>query len=387
MDYLKGLMEERETLAATIETYATKAAERGSDLTEAETAEVKRIQVRCSEIDDRLGTFASAQESSQRYADLQARIGQPKIETRETSEPVEQSLADAWLGSDEFRGYQGRGTSSRFHYGEERAPFLTSGMPGLPKARVAGPSDPMARFPLFGLVSRETVSSGAFDYVKWEMTDAAAKVAEGSEKPEATLTQTLTPGTLDTIAHWLQVSRQSLEDEGRLRSIVDGKLTLGVQRKVHAEIMAALVAATIPAVGGDDLLKAIRVGIGTVDAAGYSANAVLLNPADYADLDISMLAYSPMGAGVPGINRSFWGLTPVADVSQPAGTATVGDFTEGVSLFERSGVSVYATDSHGETFTSNIFTILAEVRAKAVVINPAALVECSATAPLARSGK
>jgi hypothetical protein len=58
----------------------------------------------------------------------------------------------------------------------------------------------------------------------------------------------------------------------------------------------------------------------------------------------------------------------------------VGDFKTGVTLFYRAGVGVYATDSHAETFTSNVFTILAERRTKAACLNPYALAECSATA-------
>jgi hypothetical protein len=98
---------------------------------------------------------------------------------------------------------------------------------------------------------------------------------------------------------------------------------------------------------------------------------------DWADLDIAVM----VGAnGGPTRNQSFWGLTPVADAGQPAGTATVGDFKTGVTLFYRAGVGVYATDSHAETFTSNVFTILAERRTKAACLNPYALAECSATA-------
>ena len=82
MKYLQNLMEEREALAATIETYATQAEDRGTNLTESETAEVKRIQGRCAEIDEQLSTFGTAQESSRRYADLAARIGKPKTEER-----------------------------------------------------------------------------------------------------------------------------------------------------------------------------------------------------------------------------------------------------------------------------------------------------------------
>ena len=72
--------------------------------------------------------------------------------------------------------------------------------------------------------------------------------------------------------------------------------------------MLAAAAATIPDVTDADLLAAIRVGIGTVQAAGYAPNAVLLNPADWADLDIAV-----MGATLarPDGRQTFWGLRPI----------------------------------------------------------------------------
>lgn len=141
--------------------------------------------------------------------------------------------------------------------------------------------------------------------------------------------------------------------------------------------MAALTAADLPTAAGEDLLVAIRMGVGTVQSAGFAPNAVLLNPMDWAVLDVLQMHESIQGAMRMS---SFWGMTPVASADQPAGTATVGDFKAGATLFYRSGVGVFATDSHANTFTSNVFTILAERRAKAAVVNPLALCECSASA-------
>jgi len=375
--YLEQLVTEREGLSATVEQYASTAAERGSDLTEGEKAEVQRIQTRCAEIDASLTTFSQAQESSAAFAALRQKLGSPApMETRGSEQPEDTSPGQAFIESSEFRSYDGHGRSGVFHFDdvETRAPLLSSNLPGIPKARVSGPTDPMELFPLFGVVNRETISSGSFEYLKYSFTNAAAVVGEGLSKPESALTETLVPGTLDTIAHWTQISRQALEDHVRIRSIIDGKLTNGVLRKVHDNLAAALVAATLPTATASTFLESIRVGIGTVQAAGYVPNAVVLNPADWASLDLAVMAGTQQG---PSRQQSFWGLTPVALNSQAAGVATVGDFREGVSLFERSGVQVLMTDSHADTFLTNVLTILAEIRAKSAVTNPAALVECS----------
>ena len=390
MDYLKTLMAERETLAATIAGYAAKAETRGSDLTDTETAEVKDLQTRCASIDDRLSAFASAQESNQAYADLSARIGKTAetrtaIKTEERNAP--ESVGSLFTASEEFRSYKGHGRSGVVNVEAEfraSGPTLLADLPGLPRTQFAQPVGEDL-YPLFGLVGAESLSTNAFDYVVTTFTDASAVVAEGEAKPESDFLETLVPGTLDTIAHWVQISRQALEDSARVRSVIDGKLQSGVLKKQHASIGAALVAATLPTnvfAGGAtsdpmaNLLKSARQGIGKVQAAGFSPNALLMNPADYAALDIVVMGSTLNG---PIIHQSFWGLRPVAYSGQAAGTITVGDFSQGATLFRRSGVAVYATDSHASTFTSNIVTLLGEARSKAVVTNTAAFVECSET--------
>jgi hypothetical protein len=76
----------------------------------------------------------------------------------------------------------------------------------------------------------------------------------------------------------------------------------------------------------------------------------------------------------------YWGLTPVINPGATKGTVVVGDFVAGVHHYTRSGVSLYISDSHGDTFTSNIFTLLAEQRSKTVVVRPGALSKGTKTA-------
>ena len=147
-----------------------------------------------------------------------------------------------------------------------------------------------------------TVSSGVVDWVEVGADPVAAVVAEGAAKPEATFTMTPKTAALDTIAHWVQITRQALDDAPYIRSLIEGKLRRGLLAKAEADMAAAIVAATLPTATGADLSTAIRVGIGTVQGAGYNPNAVVLNPADYAALDVASAAVVN-----PGIGRSVLG--------------------------------------------------------------------------------
>jgi HK97 family phage major capsid protein len=72
-----------------------------------------------------------------------------------------------------------------------------------------------------------------------------------------------------------------------------------------------------------------------------------------------------------------WGLqvVPVPGLTK----AYLGDFSTAVWLLERTGIDVFISDSHADTFTSNIMTILAETRVKPVVVQPEAVTELVVT--------
>jgi hypothetical protein len=121
-------------------------------------------------------------------------------------------------------------------------------------------------------------------------------------------------------------------------------------------------------------MGAIRYGVAKVQVAGWNPNAVAVNPDDAASIEIASLA-------LPGLVNPFWGLRVVPVPGLTAGTAIVGDFSNGAVTFERSaGVSVFITDSHADTFTSNIFTMLAETRRKTVVRRADAFAKVSVAA-------
>lgn len=339
------------------------------------------LQARANTLDKRAATLAGLIESQAAADALDGRLSKAQRRADDRApEARPLSWGEAFIRSEVFTGYAGRGTSPRVNLDHEvRA--LPTGISDLIAAGLKGAAfsvdvtPPVAPTPLLNAMTTVTVSTNAIEYVSWvKIAGGATKVAEKAAKPSAEYGPTVVPGTLDMIAVYTQLTRQLIEDAPAVRSIIDGLLQGDVLRAEEAEAAAALAAATLPSATGPDLLAAIRVGIGTVQAAGYSPNAVLLNPADFADLDVAVMRQSNSG---PNMGTSFWGLTPIAANSQSAGTATVGDFRTGASHFVRSGVALYVTDSHADTFLSNVFTLLAERRSKTAVTRPAAFAECT----------
>ena len=79
--------------------------------------------------------------------------------------------------------------------------------------------------------------------------------------------------------------------------------------------------------------------------------------------------------GVPNRTSSYFGLTVVSDPSIAEDTAYVGDFQQGMTLFDRGVTDVFVSDSHADLFIRNILVILAEARVKAAITDPLGLCE------------
>lgn len=333
-------------------------------------AELIEQQQAADKLDGKLAK--AAQQRQQRDDDVQQRGG---VQTRET-------WGEAFVRSDEFRSYRGRGTSPIVELDGVQTRALPTGIADLVAAGLSGTkygvdlTPPVAPTPLMDNVTQIQVSGNAIEYVSWaKVAGGAAKVAEKGPKPSAEWAPTVTSDTLDTWAVYTQLTRLLIEDFAAVRSLIDGELRRDVARAEEADAVAVLAAASgaIPdATVTDDLLAAIRVGIGTVQEAGYTPTAVLLNPADWADMDVAIMGDTLNG---PRVNQTFWGLTPIPSSAQTAGTAVVGDFRSAIHHYVRSQIALYITDSHADTFLSNVFTLLAERRGLTAVVRPQALVE------------
>lgn len=380
LTYLRRLVDERTSLTDIATRMADSAAAEDRELNEAERAEMTRMETRCAELDSQITQHNGQLESARAYATLVERIeanggGGHVPEQRQPSRGIIESTSpgQAFVESEQFRTYAGHGQSGRVSiadYLETRAVIKTTDL-AIP-AQVIAPIEPQYRPTLVNVVNVMRVSSGVVNWVVVGPDPTAAVVAEGAAKPEAAATFTPATAALDTLAHWYQITRQALEDAAYVRSLLEGKLRRGLTKKVDADLAALIVAITSPSVtAAGDLNKAIRMAVGTVEGNGYSPNAVLLNPADYATLD---LAAAAAPGGTPATRTtSFWGLTPIPSSAVTAGMAFVGDFNAGVTLFDRGATDVFVTDSHASLFISNVLVILAETRVKSVIDEPNAL--------------
>lgn len=386
--YLTARIEERASLSDAATAVLDRVAEENRDPSDAESKQLEAWDARCKSLDGEIAGLEARLKGNAAFKSVIGRVAEAddKAERRAAQTPAEparpKSFGAAFIASDAFKNYKGRGTMEPVEFAgflEQRAAIETGDL-DIPAHQWDGPRGYVTTTPLLSAIGREVVSSGTVEYITWGSADpVAGLVPEGELKPEAAIAPTPNALSLDTYAHWKAITRQALEDWPRISSIVEGKLRGGLASALETAASTVIQAAAWGAVEGADFSSGIRLGIGDVQAAGYAPNAVLMNPADYADLDISASAGANNG---PVSFGSFWGLRVIPVGALPAGTAYVGDFKEAVTWFDRNTASVYMTDSHSDYFIRNLLVVLAEQRSAFAATELEAAVKVTVTPPV-----
>lgn len=238
-------------------------------------------------------------------------------------------------------------------------------------------------------------ASNAIEFTKEaSFTNSAAETAEGAAKPESAVTFSLVNTPIATVAHWIKISRQLAMDNTALAAYVEARMRYGVQRKVETQLVSGdgvapnisgfLDAGNFTAHGyadaalGSSLKKLvlIRKIIADLEVAGYAPGAIVLNPADWATIEIDLLTsavnavrVSYTEAGMP----MLWGVPVVKSVGMTADTFAVGDFRQHGNIYNREGVVVQMSESDSDNFTKNLITLRAERRLALTSEVPAAI--------------
>lgn len=250
-------------------------------------------------------------------------------------------------------------------------------------------------FSMEALLPSTTTSSNAIEFTKEaSFTNSAAAAAEGTEKGESALTWSLVNMPVSTVAHWIKISKQLAADAPALAAYVDTRMRYGVNQKVDTQLVVG--DGTAPNISGTydtgnftahgyadaalgtvfKKLVLIRKVIADLYAAGYPADAIVMNPADWAAIEIELLVtaagqvllkYDEAG------NPRLWGLPVVQAIGMAADTFQVGRFSEAYMVYNREGVVVEMSDSDDDNFTKNLITLRAERRLALATEKPAAV--------------
>lgn len=247
-----------------------------------------------------------------------------------------------------------------------------------------------------------TTDSDTISYARQDAFDnAAAPVAEATSvstgaKPQSSIGWERVEEPVESIATWMAATRRLLADAGQVRSLIDNQLRLMLELEVEDQLLngdgSSPDLTGLLNVAGIQTLDAGSANISNLDAirrakrlvktdgARIGADAIVMHPADGEAVDTMKddmgryLGEGPFSTTGPD-EAPIWRLRRVESEAIDEGTAIVGAFQVGGTVFQREPITILTADQHADFFVRNLIVILAEERLGFAVYYPASFVE------------
>lgn len=256
----------------------------------------------------------------------------------------------------------------------------------------------LRRLTIRDLLAQGRTTSNAIEYVRENVfTNSAAPVAEGTLKPESQLTFTKETANVKTIAHWIQASRQIMDDAPMLESYVNGRLLFGLDLVEETQLLNGdgtgdnLIGLNQVASDYDVALNAtgdtradqIAHAIFQTSESEFEASGLILNPRDWHAIALLKDADGRYIFGGPAAfaAKVMWGLPVVATKAQAQGTFTVGGFDLASQIWDRMDATIEISNQDRDNFVKNMLTILCEERLAVTHYRPTAIIKGAFTVP------
>jgi len=342
--------------------------------------------------------IAGMNEAKARLDDLEQKVAsQREIATAETK-----SLGAFVSGSEEFKNFLTGGGKGRM--GIETKAIISSlttaanGSAGdlIVPDRVPG----VVGVPLRRLTVRDLLTAGRTDKNSIQFiqessyTNSAATVTEtaGTAKAQSEIYFDIQTSNVTTIAHWVQATRQILDDVPMLESYINGRLIYGLKYVEDNQLLngggtgtdlngiytqATASTANLAVIASPTKLDVLRVAILQASLANLPATGIVLHPTDWMTIETTKDSAGGYIVGDPTgrLQPRIWGLPVVETQAMTSGTFLTGAFEGGAQLFDRWDARVEISTEDSTNFRQNLVTILAEERLALAVYNTLAFVK------------
>jgi HK97 family phage major capsid protein len=242
------------------------------------------------------------------------------------------------------------------------------------------------------------ISTGAAFVVRSasETHGASPQVGEGSLKAESAYTFAGATVPVETLAHFCNVSRQAFEDVEGLAAFIDETLIWGLEREVESQLLAgdatsgnldglittaaAFDSTILDAGDGWNRMDLLAAAFTQLREAGFRANFFCVHPRDWFRMVITKDQQDRYLMGDPrsAAEEILWAVPGVISDRIPQGSFLVGDSSKAV-IRQRMVATVDMSDSHGDNFVKNIYTLRGEERLALVKMREDAFVTGSLT--------
>lgn len=207
------------------------------------------------------------------------------------------------------------------------------------------------------------------------------------------------------VAHVDYIHKTVLEDEPRLRGVVDRNMREGVRKAEDDQIlngdgnnpnMRGILQTTgvqtynqptaggPPAVPSEKKTTTLRRAITRVQLAEMDATGVVVNPLDWEDMELEeddMGRLTLVTSIATGAETRVWRLPVVATTAMPQGRYLLGSFGLGCQLFDRREVAIEMSTENRDQFERGAITVRATERLALTVDRPEAFVTGSLYIP------
>lgn len=324
-----------------------------------------------------------------------------KLAGNSPEQTAQKSFAER-VSEDLIKGWDGSRTKSKvtsFEKAIGSGPTSAGGLV-LPQQNPGILMPGLRRLTVRDLLAQGRISSNALEYVRENVfTNAAAPVAEGTLKPESNITFTKETANVKTIAHWIQASRQIMDDAPALQSYINSRMMYGLALVEENQMLNGdgtgdnLQGLNVVATGyetelnatGDTGADILAHAVYQVSLSEFEADGIVLNPADWHRIALLKDANGNyiMGGPQAFASKVLWGLPVVSTTAQAAGTFTVGAFGLASQVWDRMDATVEISNQDRDNFVKNMLTILCEERLALAHYRPAAIVTGDITIPAA----
>lgn len=217
---------------------------------------------------------------------------------------------------------------------------------------------------------------------------------ENVVKPTSEITFTSATVPVETLAHLFNVSKQVLDDAPMLAGYINSRGMYGLKLEEDDQLLngsgangnlsglvtnqTAYAATSSPTVVTNNL-DLLRDSITQAQAANYVPSAIILNPIDWAKIELQKVNAGTDDRyiyGDPGsrLGASIWGLPVVVTNTMTAGTFLVIDGAQLGMLWDRADATIAMSEHHDTNFAKNMVTIRMEERLALAVERASAII-------------
>jgi hypothetical protein len=218
----------------------------------------------------------------------------------------------------------------------------------------------------------------------------ASPQVEGAPKSESTVTFQLLQVPVQTIAHFVNFSRQALDDLDGFQEWIDATLTWALERKAEMEIIsgdgtgvhltglstnATAFDPTILSGAAWNIVDVLGAADCQLEEAGFNPDFAVVSPREWFKM-VSLkdsLGQYVMGSPRTTVGERAYDLQIVPSPQMSGSSFLVGDSSKAV-IRMRMETIVELSRQHNVNFTSNLVTALAEQRFGLEVLRPDAFV-------------